>query len=166
MSDSPKRGRPKATPEEVIATSTERFWKGIPGVADPNKCWSYFGHKLRLPEGKMVSPKRFSYILQTGNIPHGYEVKGGCKTSNCVNWNHLRLLPTGDPIVMQAITTPLGLVVAPERLPSDADLLALPDWTGIHWREREKMLEAHNKFYPDDARDLNVHITEAERLYA
>lgn len=164
MASSTRRGRPPKSDDEIFATSRERFWRGTDTSGGVKACWPYSGHKLRLPGGGMISARRFSYILLTGENPLGYDVQRGCASNNCVNWDHVRLVANGSPLTPIPITTPH--IPGPEPLPSDAELQAMPEWTGLHWRERHKMIDTHNKLYKDDQRDPDLHITEAERLYA
>lgn len=161
---STRRGRPPKAPGDIFWTSKERFWRCTDTSGGPKACWPYSGHKLRLPGGRMVSARRFSYILLTGNDPMGWAVQQGCASKNCVNWDHVNLEFTGPPQAPIPITTPH--VPGPEPLPSDAELLAEPEWKLLHWKERLRMIDIHNKLYTDDQRDPDLHVTEAERLYA
>ncbi len=84
--------------------STEvRFWDKVDNV-DNNSCWEWQG-KISLQgyghfyfDGSISCAHRYSYILNCGDIPDGFEVHHTCYNKACVNPNHLELMTHLDNV--------------------------------------------------------------------
>ena len=71
-----------------------------------DKCWIYegktngWGYCQKKIGGKSYSVHRLSYELFHGKIPRHLTVDHICRVRNCINPNHLRLLPIRENILI------------------------------------------------------------------
>lgn len=76
-------------------TPQQRFWKKVNRTTNHNDCWEWQGATNSRNYGTLVADKkawlahRYSYTINKGQIPHGYQIMHTCDNTKCVNPNHL-----------------------------------------------------------------------------
>lgn len=95
-----RHGDPNATVSNVsgiVGDDSARFWAFVD--KSDHECWTWTGtispagYGVFGVAGRMVLAHRFSYELNVGRIPDGFEIdhvwKRGCRSRACVNPGHL-----------------------------------------------------------------------------
>lgn len=85
---------------DLITESVKARFLWYSGKAGEDECWLWTGTKNRagygvlgirwMPNQKIVSAHRLSYMIANGEIPDGAQILHGCDNITCVNPKHLR----------------------------------------------------------------------------
>lgn len=88
------------------STTEERFWSKVDITSSPKGCWLWIAPldedgygRFHIDKNRKIGmAHRFAYELLVSPIPPKLVTDHLCKTRNCVNPNHMRLVTTSENV--------------------------------------------------------------------